>query len=198
MEDNLNNRKGAQFTVEIKEWKLNVVGDVPKELSKSEAALYEAITNKQTVATLEVVSTSDKVHFGYSALNNIQPIAGLNVLDQGDLDQLDQVTAGEFVAHEIIEAFGSKRGLANYQLAHALANTFFGDIKVEDISGLPEGAEMATTAQATLNFRRLQTKIPIQISLTTPQPAQSLPNRFDYLQGDIKVVKPKEKQEKHP
>ena len=79
------------------------------------------------------------------------------------------------------------------QLAHAYANTFFGDIKVEQVGGLPEGAQMATTARATLNFRRLQTKVPIEITLTTPQPAQSLPGRFDYLQGNIKVAKPEEK-----
>ena len=60
---------------------------------------------------------------------------------------------------------------------------------------LPEGAPMATSARATLNFRRLQTKVNIEITLTTPQPAQSLPNRFDYLQGNVKVVKPEEKKQ---
>jgi hypothetical protein len=112
-------------------------------------ALYNAITNTETVATLEVVSSLDTVHFGYSALNNIPPVAGLNKVDRAELNQLDQVVAGELVAHEIMEAFGSKQGLQNYQLAHAYANTLFGDIKVENIGGLPEGAQMATTARAT-------------------------------------------------
>jgi hypothetical protein len=94
-----------------------------------------------------------------------------------------------------MEAFLSKKGLNNYDLAHALANTFFGDIKVEQIGGLPEGAAIATSARATLNIRRLQTKVNIEMTLTTPQPAQSLPNRFDYLQGNIKVVKPEEKKQ---
>jgi hypothetical protein len=142
-----------------------------------------------------VVSTSDKVHFGYSALNNIPPVPGLNTADQGDLNQVDQVVAGEMVAHEIMEAFASKKGLTNLTLAHTFADQFFGDVTVEGIGGLPEGARMATSARATLNFRRLQTKVNIEITLTTPQPAQSLPNRFDYLQGNIKVVKPEEKKQ---
>jgi hypothetical protein len=158
-------------------------------------ALYNAITNTDTIATLDMVSSSNMVHFGYSPLNNIPPVAGLNRVDRADLNQLDQVVAGEFVAHEIMEAFASKQGLQNYQLAHAYANKFFGAVSVGPIGGLPEGAQMATTARATLNFHRLQTKVSIEIILTTPQPAQSLPNRFDYLQGSIKVVKPKEKQE---
>jgi RHS repeat-associated protein len=192
--ENLNNRKDAQFQTELEDGKLKVVGQVDeKKLSKSELALYQAITNTDTVATLEVVLSSDKIHFGYSALNNIPPVTGLNRVDQGDINQLDQVVAGELVAHEVMEAFGSKKGLSNYQLAHAYANTFFGDIKVEQVEGLPEGAQIATTARATLNFRRLQTNVSIEISLTTPQPAQSLPNRFDYLQGNIKVVKPEKK-----
>ena len=129
-------------------------------------------------------------------MNNIPPVAGLNRIDQGDLNQLDQVVAGEFVGHEIMEAFGSKKGLSVYKLAHAYANTFFGDIAVENVGGLPEGAQIATTARATLNFRRLQTKVSIEITLTTPQPAQSLPNTFDNLQGNVRVVKPEEKQQK--
>jgi RHS repeat-associated protein len=192
--EDLNNRKDAKFQTELKDGKLQVIGEVDKQkLSGSELALYNAITNRDTIATLDVVLSSDKVHFGYSALNNIPPVAGLNRVDRADLNQLDQVVAGELVAHEIMEAFASKQGLSNYQLAHAYANTFFADIKVEQVGGLPEGSQMATTARATLNFRRLQTKVSIEISLTTPQPAQSLPNRFAYLQGNIKVVKPEEK-----
>ncbi|HKV36363.1 MAG TPA: RHS repeat-associated core domain-containing protein [Pyrinomonadaceae bacterium] len=199
--DNLNNRKDAQFQTELKDGKLKVVGQVDeKKLSKSELALYQAITNTDTVATLEVVSSSDTAHFGYSALNNIPPVAGLNRIDQGDLNQLDQVVAGEMVAHEIMEAFGSKLGSKqglppNYQLSHAYADTFFGDVLVQQVGGLPEGAQMATTARATLNFRRLQTKVSVEITLTTPQPAQSLPKSFDNLQGALKVVKPEEKQQ---
>jgi len=199
--DDLNKRKDAQFQTELKDGKLKVVGEVDeKKLSKSEKALYQAITSTDTVAILEVVSSSDTAHFGYSALNNIPPVAGLNKVDQGDLNQLDQVVAGEFVAHEIMEAFGSKLGSKqglppNFQLSHAFANTFFGNVRVEQIGGLPEGAQMATTARATLNFQRLQTKVPIEITLTTPQPAQSLRNRFDQLQGNIRVIKPEEKKD---
>ena len=109
--------------------------------------------------------------------------------------KLNQDVAGEFAAHEIMEAFASKQGQQDFQLAHAYANKFFGDVRVEQIGGLPEGAQTATTARATLNFRRLQTKVSIEITLTTPQPAESLPNRFDYLQGNIRVLKPNEKQE---
>ena len=199
--DDLNKRKDAQFQTELKDGKLKVVGQVDeKKLSKSELGLYQAITSTDTVATLEVVSSSDKVHFGYSALNNIPPLAGMNRVDQGDLNQLDQVVAGELVAHEIMEAFGSKLGSKqglppNYQLSHIYANNFFGDIAVSQVGGLPEGAQMATSARVTLNFQRLQTRVSIEITLTTPQPAQSLPKRVDYLQGNLRVVKPNEKQQ---
>jgi hypothetical protein len=44
------------------------------------------------------------IHFGYSALNSIPPAAGWNRLDRAELNRLDQVGAGEFVAHELIEA----------------------------------------------------------------------------------------------
>jgi hypothetical protein len=133
-----------------------VVGEVDqKSLSGSELALYNAITDPKTVATLEVVESSDTVHFGYSKLNLKPPFAGENSVDRSDLNQLDKVLAGEFVAHEVIEAFSSKQGLTNYQLGHAYANKFFGNIEIEQIVGLPEGAKMATSAHVTLNFRRL-------------------------------------------
>ncbi len=194
--DDLNGRKDAKFQTELKNGRLKVVGEVDKKsLSGSELALYNAITNTETVATLEVVSSSDKIHFGYSALNNIPPVTGLNKVDRADLNQVDQVVAGELVGHEILEAFFSKQGLPNYNLAHALADKFFGQIRVEQIGGLPEGARVATSVQATLNFQRLGTKIPIEITLTTPQPAESLPTTFDRLQGNIKVLKPDQKQE---
>ena len=186
----LNSRKDAKFQTELKDGKLKVVGEVDKKsLSGSELALYNAITDTGTVGTLEVVSSSDSVHFGYSALNNIPPVAGLNKVDRADLDQLDQVVAGEFVAHEIMEAFGSKQGLNHYQLAHAYADKFFGDIGVTRTGGLPEGARMATSARATLTFKRLETQVDIEITLRTPQPAESIPRNFDYLRGNIKVLK---------
>ena len=61
---------------------------------------------------------------------------------------------------------------------------------------LPEGAPMATSARATLNFRRLQTKVNIEITLTTPQPAQSLPNRFDTCKAISKLSSLKKKNNK--
>jgi len=51
----LNNRKGAQFKVEIKGGKLAVVGTVDaSKLTKSEAALYKAITDTKNVSELMV------------------------------------------------------------------------------------------------------------------------------------------------
>ncbi len=51
----LNNRKGAQFKTEIKDGKLAVVGKVDvSKLSKSEAALYKAITDTKNVSTLTI------------------------------------------------------------------------------------------------------------------------------------------------
>ena len=100
---------------------------------------------------------------------------------------------GYVVQREIIEAFASKEGLQNYQLAHVYANKFFGDVLLEKIEALPAGAQMASVARATLNFRRIRNRVSIDITLTTPQPAESLPTRFDYLQGNLKVNKPDQK-----
>ena len=53
----LNNRKGAKFQTELKDGKLKVVGEVDKKkLSGSELALYNAITNTETVWLVPQVS----------------------------------------------------------------------------------------------------------------------------------------------
>ncbi len=204
--DDLNNRKDAQFKTELKDGKLKVVGEVDiNKLSKSERALYNAIVSTTTTATLEVVSSSDSIQFGYSALNNLRPISGLNQIDRSDLNELNKVNpalAGEVVAHEAMEAYAAAGGISSFQLAHIFANQFFGNVNVSDITGVPAGASTVSGAQMTYEFRRIAEKVTVERTFVTPQPAESLPNALDKVGGRIRVIAPgqdqKPNQEKKP
>jgi RHS repeat-associated protein len=192
--DELNGRKGGQFKTELNEGKLRVVGEVDaKSLSKSERALYNAITSTERTATLEVVSSSDAVHFGYSALNNQKPVTGLNLIDRSDLNELNKVDSalsGEIVAHEAMEAWGSAGGLSNYQLAHVWANQFFGQIDTLSSETLPTGAAIATSSRSVYNFSRSGTKVTVDRIFVTPLPAETVRNNWDRITGTIKVIPP--------
>jgi RHS repeat-associated protein len=203
--DDLNNRKGGQFKTKIENGKLKIVGEVDKaKLSKSEGALYNAIVSTKISATLEVVSSSDSIDFGYSALNDPKHPAGLNLIDRSDLDQLNKVDpalAGEVVAHEAMEAFGSAGGIPSYELAHVFANQFFGDLNLSTVDGVPNGAASVSSAHATLTFKRLETNVTIEKTFVTPLPRESLRNTWDRTRGNIRVVPPTQQkpiQEKKP
>ena len=129
----LNNRKGAQFTVSRndKTGLLQADGKVdPSKLSSSEAALYGAISDTDHHATLSVVSESGSVQFGKFDGN------GHNTLDRSDLNLLGNVSpqaAGQVVAHEALEAYDSSflpssmSSDAVYGIAHGYATQFFGE-----------------------------------------------------------------------
>jgi RHS repeat-associated protein len=207
----LNNRKDAQFKVEIKNGKLAVVGKVDvSKLSKSERKLYNAITDSFGKATLNVVMSSNEITFGrYDR-------AGQNSVDLSDLSKLNasgnNTLSGEVIAHEAIEGYESSLGLddpedpnALFNESHATANQFFGDVTISlpDASGLA-GARVSSR-EATYNFRRLGTLVTVSKKFKTPIPVESITSaNFPNLVGDIdKVVvrntptqtpaKPKEK-----
>ena len=178
----LNNRKDAQFKVEIKDGKLGVVGkaDVSK-LSKSEAQLYKAITDPKNVATLTVqmpgIASQDIMFDQYTG-------QGSNTIDRADLNQLnkvDKTLGGEAIAHAA---------------AHARANEFFGDVRVGSIEALPQGAAMVTSGRTVYDFRRVGIQATVEKTFITPQPAQSLPNNWERTRGNIRVIVPA--QEKKP
>ena len=204
--DDLNNRKGGQFKTEFKDGKLKIVGEVDEtKLSKSERALYNAIVSTTISATLEIVSSSDSIDLGYSALNNPKPIPGLNLIDRSDLDQLNNANpalAGEVVAHEAMEAYGSAGGIPSYQLAHIFANQFFGDVGPSFIESLPVNAVSSSAARISYNFKRLGTEVTVEKTFVTSVPAASLPNNWHRMKGDIRVIPPsqgsKPIQEKKP
>ncbi len=200
---NLNNRKGAQFKTELKDGKLAIVGKVDaSKLSKSERALYNAITDTKNTAELRVVAPTPNITFGQSALiaglvagAAGRPEAGLNVIDSGDVRQLNKVDpslSGEVIAHEAVEAYVSvAEGLNTVQKAHARANEFYGDVKISEIQAVPSGANPVFGAQATYNFNRLGIKVKVEKLFITPIPSQDLQSKFDATRANIKVLPPK-------
>jgi len=194
----LNNRKDAQFKVEIKNGKLAIVGKVDaSKLSKSERKLYGAITDSFGKATLNVEMSSDKITFGRF------DGAGQNSVDLSDLSKLNasgnKTLAGEVIAHEAIEGYESSLDLfdpdnpdALYNSSHATANQFFGGVEIElsDASNLA-GARVSSR-DATFNFGRLGTSVTVTKKFKTPIPLASITRgNFPNLVGDIdKVVAP--------
>lgn len=84
-------------------------------------------------------------------------------------------------------------GLSTYKGAHDRANEFFGDVKVGAIEGLPAGAAMATSGRTVYDFRRVGSKVNVEKTFITPQPAQSLPNNWERIQGNLKITPVQEK-----
>lgn len=80
-----NNRKGAQFKVELgKDGKLQVVkGSVAKDLSKAEGALLGAVNDTKNHATINVVGNTGDASFG------VHDSKGVNTVDLQNLSQLD-------------------------------------------------------------------------------------------------------------
>ena len=122
---------------------------------------------------------------------------GTNIIDRADLNQLnkvDKTLSGEAIAHAALEAYvGVAEGLSTYKAAHDRANEFFGDVKVGAIKGLPAGAAMATSGQTVYDFRRVGSKVNVEKTFITPQPAQSLPNNWERIQGNLKITPVQEK-----
>ena len=153
----LNNRKDAQFNVEIKDGKLAVIGSVDaSKLSKSEGELYKAITDPKNVSELKIEMPGMN-SAGIMFDQYIRP--GVNVVDRADLNQLNRVDkrlSGEAIAHAAIEGYvGVAEGLATYDDAHARANEFFGNVTSTAAVGQPPGAAMSTSALKTYNFQRV-------------------------------------------
>lgn len=192
----LNNRKDAQFKVEIKNGKLAIVGKVDEsKLSKSERKLYTAITDSFGKATLNVEMSSDKITFGRF------DGAGQNSVDLSDLSKLNGVNkslSGEVIAHEAIEGYESSLGLDDpdnpyslYDESHATANQFFGDVGIQlsDASSLA-GARVSSR-DAIYNFGRLGISVSVTKKFKTPVPLASITSaNFPNIVADIDRVAP--------
>jgi hypothetical protein len=186
----LNNRKDAQFQVtrDEKTGQLSVAGTVdPSKLSESERALYDAITDKDHTATLELRPFSDFI------LGDQYAKPGFNILDRIDLTQFGKANAvlpGEIIAHAAVEAYaGLAYGKDTYQSAHNFANQFFGNLRITDLTALPPGATTATSGHAIYQFRRVGVDVIVLKFFTTPQPAVSVPANWERIRGNI-IVNP--------
>jgi RHS repeat-associated protein len=200
----LNNRKDAQFKVEIKNGKFSVVGKVDvSKLSKSEKKLYSAITDTYAHSTLNVELSSDKITFGRA------DAAGENSIDLSDLSKLNasgnSTLAGEVIAHETVEgsessldtmdeedAGKSYQDTGQFKRSHATANQYFGDVSITlpDASGLA-GARVSSR-DALYNFGRIGS-VSVTKKFNSPIPIASITSaNFPNLVGDIdKAVAPK-------
>ena len=105
--NDFNNRKGAQFKVELgKDGKLQVVS-TEKGLSKAEGALLGAINDTQNHATINVAGNTGDASFG------VHDSKGVNSVDLGNLSQLDAASnkgglnSGDALAHEALDAYYS-------------------------------------------------------------------------------------------
>jgi len=104
-----NNRKGAQFKVELgNDGKLHVVkGSVGKDLSKAESALMGAINDTKNHATINVSGNTGQSEFG------THDSKGVNSVDLGNLSRLDAagnaggLNSGDALAHEAMDAYYS-------------------------------------------------------------------------------------------
>ncbi|HYR77922.1 MAG TPA: DUF2341 domain-containing protein [Pyrinomonadaceae bacterium] len=188
----LNNRKGSQFTTEIKDGKLGVVGNVDvSKLSKSEAELYKAITDTKNISTLTIQMPgigSENIMFDqYTG-------RGANTVDRADMNQLnkaDKSLSGEAIAHAAIEGYvGVAEGLGTYEAAHKRANEFFGDVRVGSIETLPPGAATATSGRTIYDFQRVGIKATVEKIFITPQPAESVPANWERIRGSLRVIVP--------
>lgn len=149
--------------------------DVSK-LSSSEGALFNAITDPDHTARLDVVAQSDTVQFGKFEG------AGLNTVDASDLHLLAGVSpqaAGEVVAHEALEAYHSLNGgiEMNYDANHDWANRSFGNVLNGDPNYVIRSGGQAPYYTQTWNFQRLGSTFEVK-TVVTPVPAQSIPSAF--------------------
>ena len=141
--EDINSRDGGAFKVKLGASNLLEIIDKDKidyqKLSDREKALFDAITDTDTRATLKGVKSDGRFDFGAFS-TQVGETVGTNLLDNGDLSLLrkkSKVAAGEIVAHEIIEAFSSAgdknaKTKGDYQTHHAVANKLFSGIGIKD------------------------------------------------------------------
>lgn len=189
----LNNRKDAQFKVEIKDGKLGVVGTVDTtKLTKSEAGLYKAISDPNNVSTLRI----EMPGMNSAAIMWDQYVRpGVNVVDRADMNQLnnaDKRLSGEAIAHALMEGYvGIAEGLGTYEEAHARADEFFGNVATTTAVGWPIGAPMSTSAIKMINFQRVGESVMVEKRYVSPIPAASVPGDGWFReQGNLRVIVP--------
>lgn len=153
-------------------------------LPSRSAELYKAVTDTSATGTLQVVP------FSASVMGDQFAGKGLNIVDRADLNQFGKANSalpGEILAHAGVEAFESQAQNLDYTGAHNFANKFFGDISVGNLFTLPRGAATATSGQATYNFQRVGVSVNVQKIFVVPQPAGSVNQNWERINGNIVV-----------
>jgi hypothetical protein len=104
----INGRDKHQFQVKAEGgWLAIVSGSVTGQLSAAEQALYDAITDPNNIAVVNVVEDTKKAEFGVFDSN------GANTIDLGNLSKLDApgnkggIGSGDVASHELLEAYGN-------------------------------------------------------------------------------------------
>jgi len=196
---NLNNRKNFQFKTELKDGKLAIVGKVDaSKLSKSEGALYKAITDTENTAELRITAASAQIEFGQSALvaaKGAKPETGVNIVDAADvrgLNKVDPSLSGEVIAHEALEAYVSvAEGLKEVQRAHARANEFFGNVSVSNYDSVNVLGGDVYIGKAVYTFGRIGISVNVEKRFVTPIPLRELQSKWGAGGGgNIRVLPP--------
>jgi RHS repeat-associated protein len=146
----VNNREKAQFKVKLNDKGIVEVVDKGKvdvsKLTKSEAAMFNAINDKDNRATLNGVGKDAGIDFGGFKGN------GTNDIDTSDMALLrdaDKTLAGNVISHEMMEAYASAKGACgNYDSCHNEANKTFPGMTPTDANQLPneENSQFLTGA----------------------------------------------------
>jgi RHS repeat-associated protein len=146
----VNNREKAQFKVKLNDKGIVEVVDKGKvdvsKLTKSEAAMFNAINDKDNRATLNGIGKDAGIDFGGFKGN------GTNDIDTSDMALLrdaDKTLAGNVISHEMMEAYASAKGACgNYDSCHNEANKTFPGMTPTDANQLPneENSQFLTGA----------------------------------------------------
>jgi RHS repeat-associated protein len=189
--NDINNRKGAQFKVELgKNNKLQVVkGSVAKNLAANEKALIGAVNDTSTTATINVLGKDSSFNFEKYDQN------GQNSIDRSDLNVLggaNSALPGEVIAHAMMESYSSAQNQSGYERAHQFANRFFGQILIDtdNVYPIPRGGPMVTGLDTAYRFGRNGMDVSVIRTLDTPIPLTTLRQRRTPPPGQVTSVTP--------
>ncbi len=187
--NDINNRKGGQFKVEIgKNNKLQVVkGSVAKNLSGNESALLGAVNDTNTTATINVLGKDSSFNFEKYDSN------GQNSIDRADLNVLggaNKELPGEIISHAMMESYSSAQNESGYLPAHQFANRFYGRILIDtdSVYPIPSGAAMVTGIDTAYRFSRNGMDASVIRTFDTPIPLATLRQRRTPPPGQVTGV----------
>ena len=202
--EDANNRDKAQFKIKLSDKGIVEIVDKNKvdvsKLSKTEKALFDAITDTKNRAFLVGVEAQPGIDFGGFVspyLQSKQP--GVNWIDSSDMSLLrdaDKTAAGEVISHEMMEAYESaKTGSLDYNTVHKAASKLFPEPTFTETNSLPneKGKSTMTGYTAVWTWTRPEKDISVRVTYTfvTPIPRASITSQPQGNMTKIEVVKKK-------